>query len=91
MKYNNLIFIIKQTIMSLRNKLLQQGSELSELDGATPSTPNFRQSTLHKKYSTDGVPNAMNVAPENGVLPSPSILDRGNIPSSQRYLNNLPG
>ena len=77
--------------MSLRNKLVQQGSQLSGLDGASPSIPNFQQSTLHKEYSTDGNPNAMNVTPSNGVLPSPSLLDRGNIPTGQRYLNNLPG
>ena len=77
--------------MSVLNKLTQQGSQLSGLDGATPSIPNFQQSTLHKEYSTDGNPNAMNVTPSNGVLPSPSLLDRGNIPTGQRYLNNLPG
>jgi len=77
--------------MSLLNKLTQQGSQLSGLDGATPSTPNFQQSTLHKEYSTIGDPNAMSVEPNNGVLPSPSLLDRGNVTPSQKYLNNLPG
>ena len=77
--------------MSLLNRLTLAGSELSGLDGATPSTPNFQQSTLHKEYSTEGDPNAMNVAPENGVLPSPSVLDRGTVTTSERYLNNLPG
>jgi hypothetical protein len=77
--------------MSLLNKLSQQGSQLSGLDGATPSIPNFQQSTLHKEYSTIGDPNAMSVEPNNGVLPSPSLLDRGNVTPSQKYLNNLPG
>ena len=77
--------------MSLLNRLTLAGSELSGLDGATPSTPNFQQSTLHKDYSTDGIPDAANVAPENGVLPSPSVLDRGTVTTSERYLNNLPG
>ena len=77
--------------MSLYNKLTQQGSQLSGLDGATPSIPNFQQSTLHKDYSTDGIPNAMNVAPENGVLPSPSLLDRGSaLAARQNYLQRLP-
>ena len=77
--------------MSLLNKLTQQGSQLSGLDGATPSIPNFQQSTLHKEYSTIGDPNASSVEPTNGVLPSPSTLDRGTVPTSQKYLNNLPG
>ena len=77
--------------MSLLNKLTQQGSQLSGLDGATPSIPNFQQSTLHKEYSTIGDPNASSVAPTNGVLPSPSTLDRGIVSPSQKYLNNLPG
>lgn len=77
--------------MSLLNKLTQQGSQLSGLDGTTPSIPNFQQSTLHKEYSTIGDPNASSVVPTNGVLPSPSTLDRGTVPPSQKYLNNLPG
>ena len=77
--------------MSLLNRLTLAGSELSGLDGATPSIPNFQQSTLHKDYSTDGIPNAMNVAPENGVLPSPSLLDRGSaLAARQNYLQRLP-
>ena len=77
--------------MSLLNKLTQQGSQLSGLDGATPPIPNFQQSTLHKEYSTIGDPNATSVEPNNGVLPSPSLLDRGDVTPSQKYLNNLPG
>ena len=77
--------------MSLLEKLTSGKSQLTSFAGTTPVTPNFQQSTLHKEYSTEGAPNAMNVAPNNGVLPSPSTLDRGNIPTSQRYLNNLPG
>ena len=77
--------------MSLLNKLTQQGSQLSGLDGATPSIPNFQQSTLHKEYSTEGDPTAMNVTPSNGVLPSPSLLDRGSsLSTRQNYLQRLP-
>ena len=34
--------------MGLKDKLMNQGSNLSELNGETPITPNFQQSTLHK-------------------------------------------
>ena len=77
--------------MSLLNKLTSGQASITSLNGATPSTPNFQQSTLHKEYSTIGDPNASSVEPTNGVLPSPSTLDRGTVPTSQKYLNNLPG
>tara|TARA_B110000027_G_scaffold20734_2_gene21990 strand:+ start:421 stop:657 length:237 start_codon:yes stop_codon:yes gene_type:complete len=77
--------------MSVLNKLEQKGSQFSGLDGATPPIPNFQQSTLHKDYSTDGNPNAMSVTPNNGVLPSPSLLDRGSSLSTKKnYLQRLP-
>jgi len=41
---------------------------------ATPGTPAFSISTLHDEYSLDGNPNALEVKPENGQLPSPTIL-----------------
>ena len=75
--------------MGLLQKLTTGQSQLSALDGATPVTPNFQQSTLHREYSTDGVPTAMRVQPTNGVLPQPSQLDQLLPPS--KYLNNLPG
>jgi|TARA_B110000977_G_C11066339_1_gene487958 hypothetical protein len=76
--------------MGLLNKLENKGSQLSGLDGGTPDTPNFQQSTLHREYSTIGDPNASSVAPENGILPLPSTLERSVTPQ-QKYLNNLPG
>ena len=51
--------------MGLLNKLENKGSQLSGLDGGTPDTPNFQQSTLHREYSTIGDSNASSVAPEN--------------------------
>ena len=75
--------------MGLLNKLENKGSQL-RLDGGTPDTPNFQQSTLHREYSTIGDPNASSVAPENGILPLPSTLERSVTPQ-QKYLNNLPG
>jgi hypothetical protein len=75
--------------MGLLNKLTAGESNLTALDGTTPVTPNFQQSTLHREYSTEGVPTAMQVQPRNGVLPQPSQLDWATPPS--KYLNNLPG
>ena len=75
--------------MGLLDKLTSGKSQLTGLDGTTPNTPNFQQSTLHKEYSTIGDPNAQQVRPENGVLPLPSTLERAVTPQD-RYLNNLP-
>jgi len=75
--------------MGLLNKLVQGQSNLTALNGTTPVTPNFQQSTLHREYSTDGVPTAMMVQPTNGVLPQPSQLDQATPPA--KYLDNLPG
>lgn len=76
--------------MSLKDKLINGDSSLTSLNGTTPPIPNRQISTLHKEYSNEGNPIASQVYPSNGVLPSPSVLDRGNIPASQKYLNNLP-
>jgi hypothetical protein len=75
--------------MGLLNKLIQGQSNLTALDGTTPVTPNFQQSTLHRDYSIEGVPTAMQVQPRNGVLPQPSQLDPSTPPA--KYLDNLPG
>jgi hypothetical protein len=75
--------------MGLLNKLVQGQSNLTALNGTTPVTPNFQQSTLHREYSTEGVPTAMMVQPTNGVLPQPSQLDQSTPPV--KYLDNLPG
>lgn len=75
--------------MGLLNKLVQGQSNLTALNGTTPVTPNFQQSTLHREYSTEGVPTAMMVHPPNGVLPQPSQLDQSTPPV--KYLDNLPG
>ena len=74
--------------MGLLNKLVQGQSNLTALNGTTPVTPNFQQSTLHREYSTEGVPTAMMVRPVNGVLPQPSQLDQTTPPA--KYLDNLP-
>ena len=75
--------------MGLLDKLTTGQSNLTALNGTTPVTPNFQQSTLHRDYSIEGVPTAMEVRPLNGVLPQPSQLDWATPPS--KYLNNLPG
>lgn len=75
--------------MGLLDKLTSGKSQLTGLDGSTPNTPNFQQSTLHKEYSTIGDPKASSVTPENGILPLPSTLERAVTPQD-KYLNNLP-
>ena len=73
--------------MGLLNKLVQGQSNLTALDGTTPVRPNFQLSTLHRDYSIEGVPTAMQVQPRNGVLPQPSQLDWATPPS--KYLNRV--
>tara|TARA_R100001509_G_scaffold141370_1_gene96410 strand:+ start:3714 stop:3923 length:210 start_codon:yes stop_codon:yes gene_type:complete len=68
--------------MSILNKLQQQGSGLSGLNGGTPDIPNFAESTLHDTYSVNGNPNKVG-------KPSPSTLDlNGETPS--KYVDNMP-
>lgn len=68
--------------MSLLNKLQTQGSNLTDLDGATPTIPVFADSKLHKEYSINGDPNIVG-------KPQPSLLDLdGETPG--RYLDNPP-
>jgi hypothetical protein len=68
--------------MALLDKLQNQESTLSGLNGATPSIPVFKESTLHKEYSINGEPEMVN-------KPTPSNLDlNGATPS--KYMDNLP-
>lgn len=71
--------------MGLLKKLTQQGSNLSEFDGATPpNTPGANpQSKLHYQYSINGNPNLLS-------KPSPSQLDLNGLTPS-KYTDNLPG
>ncbi len=67
--------------MGLLDKLQTQGgSILSNLNGSTPSTPQFAQSKLHDTYSVDGIPNI-------NSKPAPSNLDPAD---PIKYLDNLP-
>ena len=67
--------------MGLLDKLQTQGgSILSNLNGSTPSTPEFAQSKLHDTYSVDGAPRLTN-------KPAPSNLDSAD---PVKYLDNLP-
>ena len=68
--------------MSILNKLKTQGSNLSQHNGTTPSTPNFAGSKLHNTYSLNGDPNVVN-------KPNPSQLSY-EVRGGMRYLNNLP-
>jgi hypothetical protein len=70
--------------MGLKDQLANNGSNLTQWDGTTPSTvPGVNpQSRLHYEYSINGNPNM-------GTKPAPSQLDLDGITPSQ-YLNNLP-
>lgn len=71
--------------MGLLNKLTQQGSNLSEYDGASPGKYGVSpgdQSRLHYTYSINGNPN-MNTVP-------PSQLDLDGL-TPPKYTDNLPG
>lgn len=69
--------------MSILNKLTQQGSNLSNLNGTTPNISNFGGSKLHDQYSLNGNPNIVN-------KPSPSTLDLDGV-TPEKYTDNLPG
>tara|TARA_B110000444_G_C18554397_1_gene461763 strand:- start:256 stop:531 length:276 start_codon:yes stop_codon:yes gene_type:complete len=86
--------------MGLENKLSNQGSVLSNLNGGTASVPDFKLSKRHLEYSINGSPNIAG-------QPTPSSLDlEGVNPSSANkdaltvdindtfkngtYKNNLP-
>ena len=69
--------------MALIDKLQNQGSTLSNLNGATPTIPNFAGSQLHYTYSINDTPNIPG-------KPSPSQLDlNGEVPSTN-YRDNAP-
>ena len=76
--------------MGLLDKLISGQASATSLNGTTPNTPDFAISTLHDQYSTIGNPNAASVIPENGILPTPSDLER-NVQEGEKYMNNLPG
>ena len=70
--------------MGLLNQLTQQGSQLSQFDGATPPPANIdvQGSTLHNAYSINGTPNMTG-------FPSPSLLDLNGV-TPPKYLENPP-
>ena len=68
--------------MGLLNKLLNQGSNLTHLDGTTPSIPDFAGSKLHKEYSINGNPNHVG-------KPAQSELDLDGV-TPPKYMDNLP-
>lgn len=67
--------------MGLLNKLANNGSTLSEFDGATPPQMDGSkdQSKLHYQYSINGVPNIVD-------KPSPSGLDLNGL-TPKKYIN----
>ena len=73
--------------MSLKNKLANDGSPLTQFNGATPPTMTGAsdQSKLHNEYSINGNPNMFGT-----VKVSPSTLDLNGITPS-KYSDNLPG
>jgi hypothetical protein len=69
--------------MALIDKLQNQGSVLSNLNGSTPSIPDFKGSQLHNTYSINNVPSIPG-------KPAPSQLDlNGEVPSTN-YRDNSP-
>ena len=58
--------------MGLENKLSNQGSVLSNLNGGTASFPDFKLSKRHLEYSINGNPNIAG-------QPTPSLLDLGGV------------
>jgi len=70
--------------MGLLDKLTEEGSNLSQFDGANPPITNLdtAQSTLHYQYSINGNPYLPGYPPF-------SSLDLNGVTPSQ-YLNNLP-
>ena len=71
--------------MGLLSKLQDEGSALSQYNGADPETTNQDTvtSTLHNAYSINGNPNLAG-------YPTPSQLDlNGETPT--KYLDSLPG
>tara|TARA_R110000824_G_scaffold356812_2_gene544087 strand:+ start:237 stop:485 length:249 start_codon:yes stop_codon:yes gene_type:complete len=73
---------------SLVNRLEKDGSSLSLDNGATPTTPDFAISTLHKEYSLDSDPDKLSVRPRNGNLPEATELATGE--DVAKYKDNLP-
>ena len=73
--------------MGLKDKLANNGSPLTQFNGATPPTmPGVSdQSTLHNQYSINGIPNMFGT-----VKVSPSDLDLDGV-TPPRYSDNLPG
>jgi hypothetical protein len=70
--------------MGLKDKLANNGSNLTQWNGSTPSDmPGANpQSRLHDEYSINGNPNM-------AQKPKPSQLDLDGLTPPQ-YLNNLP-
>lgn len=69
--------------MALLNKLQTGGSNLTNLNGTTPRTPDLKASKVHDEYSINGSPILAN-------KPSPSLLDlEGKVPSTN-YRDNAP-
>ena len=73
---------------SIVKRLEEEGSILSSDNGATPPTPDFAISTLHKEYSLNDDPSKLEVRPRNGELPSATTLASGD--DIAKYKDNLP-
>ena len=68
--------------MALLNKLTQQGSVYTGLNGTTPPIDDQTQSKLHLEYSINGNPNIPN-------RPSPSVLDLNGV-TPPTYRDSAP-
>jgi len=69
--------------MGLKDKLSNQGSTLSNLNGGAATIPNFQLSKLHYEYSINNTPNIPG-------KPAPSQLDLDGQVPSYNYRDNTP-
>lgn len=69
--------------MGLKDKLSNQGSTLSNLNGGAATIPNFQLSKLHYEYSINNTPNIPG-------KPSPSQLDLDGQTPANNYRDNTP-
>jgi hypothetical protein len=69
--------------MGLLNKLQDDGSAYTDLDGGDPTIPIFSESKLHYTYSINGDPTIP------GVIITPSELDLDGV-TPPRYTDNPP-
>lgn len=69
--------------MGIKDKLINTGSPLSNLNGGKGPVTDFKGSKLHYEYSINGTPNIT-------LKPSPSLLDLDGKVPGYNYRKNCP-